>query len=190
MRKLYLILLFSFIIANNDRSYKLDNESSNLLWKAKKVTGAHWGDIKLKKGMIKVDENGLPISGEFVVDMSTLRVLDAKGSPWGTNLENHLHSNDFFHTEKYPEAFLYITNSKKTDSGIIIIGEMIIKGIKNPIEFSSQLSFSADSAIANGKIDIDRTLFNIKYRSGKFFSDLGDKMIDDIFTIEFDIKGE
>tara|TARA_B100000214_G_C23971478_1_gene630383 strand:- start:2063 stop:2635 length:573 start_codon:yes stop_codon:yes gene_type:complete len=190
MRKLYFILLFSLLIAENDRSYKLDKKSSNLLWKAKKVTGAHWGDIELKKGIIKVDKDGLPISGEFVVDMSTIRVLDAKGSPWGINLENHLHSNDFFHTEKYPEAFFYITNSKKTDTGVIITGEMIIKGVKSPIEFSSRLSFSADIAIANGKIEIDRTLFNIKYRSGKFFSDLGDKMIDDIFTIEFDIKGE
>ena len=38
--------------------------------------------------------------------------------------------------------------------------------------------------------DIDRTLYNIQYKSGKFFADLGDRMIYDIFSIQFMVYAE
>jgi hypothetical protein len=41
-------------------------------------------------------------------------------------------------------------------------------------------------AKANGKLVIDRTLWGIRYNSGKFFADLADKAISD--SIEFNIK--
>jgi hypothetical protein len=40
---------------------------------------------------------------------------------------------------------------------------------------------------ANASFDIDRTEWDIKYGSGKFFQDLGDKMINDAFTVKFNI---
>jgi len=33
-------------------------------------------------------------------------------------------------------------------------------------------------------------LFDVKFRSGKFFTDLGDKMIYDEFTIDFEVKAD
>ena len=40
----------------------------------------------------------------------------------------------------------------------------------------------------SGEFNIDRTLFNIKYGSGKFFDDLCDRMIYDDFAIKFDLR--
>jgi len=34
------------------------------------------------------------------------------------------------------------------------------------------------------KIDIDRSKFGVKYGSNSFFDNLGDKAIDDVFTLE------
>ena len=39
--------------------------------------------------------------------------------------------------------------------------------------------------MATGTVDIDRTLYNVRYKSGKFFDNLEDKLIYDDFTIEF-----
>jgi hypothetical protein len=40
---------------------------------------------------------------------------------------------------------------------------------------------------ATAKITLDRTKFDIKYGSGKFFEGLGDKMIYDEFTIDVNL---
>jgi hypothetical protein len=39
---------------------------------------------------------------------------------------------------------------------------------------------------ANGKVTIDRTKWDIRYRSGKFFANLADEAISD--DIEFEMK--
>ena len=47
---------------------------------------------------------------------------------------------------------------------------------------------SQNNFTAEGSLDIDRTLYNIQYNSGKFFEDLGDKLINDDFTVEFKVQ--
>jgi hypothetical protein len=41
--------------------------------------------------------------------------------------------------------------------------------------------------VAIGETEIDRTKYDIRYGSGKFFEDLGDKMIYDTFTVKFKV---
>ena len=41
-----------------------------------------------------------------------------------------------------------------------------------------------------GKMEIDRSLYDVRFGSGKFFDNLGDKAINDIFTLEFMLKLE
>ena len=41
--------------------------------------------------------------------------------------------------------------------------------------------------IATGKVVVDRTLYGIKYRSGKYFPEIGNRLIYDNFTIEFNL---
>ena len=43
---------------------------------------------------------------------------------------------------------------------------------------------------AFAEMKVDRTLYDIKYGSGKFFEGLGDKVIDDEFIIKFKIAAE
>ena len=43
-------------------------------------------------------------------------------------------------------------------------------------------------AMASGTIDVDRTLYNIKYKSKSFFPDIGDKLIYNNFTLNFTIR--
>ena len=75
--------LTSFLFGGNEeKTYTIDLNKSKLRWVAKKLTGSHWGNIRLKSGIVNI-KNNLPISGEFIVDMKTIEVMDTKESIWG-----------------------------------------------------------------------------------------------------------
>ena len=58
--------LASFLFGGNEEKiYTIDLNKSKLRWVAKKLTGSHWGNIRLKSGIVKI-KNNLPISGEFL----------------------------------------------------------------------------------------------------------------------------
>ncbi|MAQ70179.1 MAG: lipid-binding protein [Flavobacteriales bacterium] len=156
--------------------YEVDSDKTIIEWLGKKPTGSHNGDIKLKKGSIKIDEKGNISAGNFIFDMTTINCTDLEGKP-KTNIEGHLKSEDFFNVEKFPEASFEIKESDdKKMSGILTM-----KNNSNPITFNytrtGPLEFKAEFIV-------DRTLYDIKYGSKSFFSDLGDKFINDDIEIK------
>lgn len=60
---------------------------------------------------------------------------------------------------------------------------MTIKGITQPVTFN----LVATNQNAKATFKIDRTKYDIKYRSGNFFEDLGDKMIYDEFELNVNL---
>lgn len=66
-----------------------------------------------------------------------------------------------------------------------VAADLTIKEITNRITFSTHLTAKQNSFLATANIKIDRTKWDIKYGSGSFFENLGDRMILD--DIEFDI---
>tara|TARA_Y100001954_G_scaffold215532_1_gene245911 strand:+ start:97 stop:675 length:579 start_codon:yes stop_codon:yes gene_type:complete len=192
MNKLIILTFFltSFSFGGNEeKTYTIDLTKSKLRWVAKKLTGSHWGNIRLKSGIIKVNNN-LPIAGEFIVDMKTIEVMDTKGSIWGKKLQSHLHSKDFFDTKNYPEAKLSIKKATMRNGRFMIDADLSIKSIMHPIEFVCEIIQSGDLASARGKMEIDRTLYDVTYRSARYFPNIGDRMIHDIFTVYFEIDAK
>tara|TARA_B100001250_G_scaffold411584_1_gene440596 strand:- start:2933 stop:3505 length:573 start_codon:yes stop_codon:yes gene_type:complete len=188
MRNTFIILLsFSFLFSGDEKTYSVDLESSRLKWTATQVTKSHWGYISMKEGNIIIDGKNI-ISGEFQVDMTSIVVRDMDESPWRTKLENHLKSSDFFNVEKFPISQLTITKVSFNQVAFNVMGDITIRGITHPVEFPAIIQFSDSGPRATGQIKIDRTLFDVNFRSGKFFTDLGDKMIYDDFTIDFELK--
>ena len=120
--------------------------------------------------------------------MNSIVVRDMDESPWRTKLENHLKSIDFFNVEKFPTSKLTITKVSFNQGAFKVMGDLTIRGITHSVEFPAIINFSDLGPRATGQIKIDRTLFDVNFRSGKFFTDLGDKMIYDEFTIDFEIK--
>ena len=57
------------------------------------------------------------------------------------------------------------------------------------MEFTYEVAKTENGAVLTGNIVVDRTLYDIKYGSGKFFEDLGDKTIYDEFDLGFTITG-
>ena len=71
-------------------------------------------------------------------------------------------------------------------SSYTIVADLTIKGITHTIDFVADVNINKLEFSATAKIKIDRTQWDIKYHSGNYFKDLGDKLILD--EIEFDIS--
>lgn len=174
-----ILLLSSFMISSQE--FELDIQKSNLKWSGKKITNSsHNGSIKFKSGMV-VFANDLIKSGKFIVDMTSMNVEDLKGSS-KERLEGHLRSDDFFSVESFNESTLKITSSVKNGEGLKVFGELIIKGIASDVEFEmNKTEYGWSSSLT-----FDRSKHNVRYGSGSFFDNLGDKLILD----EIELQGE
>ena len=149
-------------------------------WVGKKVTGSHEGNISIKEGHIHFDDNAFT-GGNIVIDMSTIECTDLDGDS-KQNIENHLSSDDFFGVKKYPTANLEVISAEKvkySKNKYRVKGILEIKNIKNDVEFEVVI----DNSLAKVELVIDRTKYDIKYGSGSFFDNLGDKMIYDDFNL-------
>ena len=168
----------------------VNTEKSNIDWKGEKVTGEHTGTIKLSNGTLEMKDGKLK-GGEFVIDMTSLENTDLDGEYKG-KLEGHLKSDDFFGVAKYPEATLKIKSVKETDKNGVynVTADLTIKGITHPITFTATLINTDGGIVANTNIIVDRSKYDVRYGSGSFFDNLGDKTIYDEFTLSVNLVSE
>lgn len=179
-----IITLFALNVSAE--TYQLNTQKSKLTWLGKKFTGQHNGTVELKSGTLEIEDGSIK-SGSFISNMKTIKVLDIKDPKWNKKLTTHLNSKDFFGTDKFPTSKFVIKKVEKSDKGHNITGDLTIKNTTKTITFPAQIHINGDLVTAKGKATIDRTKFNIKYKSKSFFSDLGDKFIYDDFEIGFDL---
>jgi polyisoprenoid-binding protein YceI len=185
MKKSLLFLVLSGLFLLNvmaQSKLTADTEKSKLLWLGEKVTGQHTGTINLQSGWINWQDNKI-VSGEFSIDMASMKDTEANA-----RLEGHLKSDDFFGVEKFPTAKLVITGSTPFDKGTgVVSGSLTIKGVTNPIEFKATTQKKEDGVWFFANIVVDRTKYNIRYGSGSFFDNLGDKTIYDEFKLKVNL---
>lgn len=173
---LALVAFVSFAV--NAQSKKVDVTKSTINWVGKKVTGSHEGTITLKEGAL-VFKGKKVVNGNFTVDMTTINTTDLEGKG-KANLDGHLKSDDFFGVEKFPTATLvFKTIGEKSNGVYAVTADLTIKGITHPIKFE----LTVNGNMASTTLKVDRTKYDIKYGSGSFFSDLGDKTIYDDFDL-------
>ena len=173
-------------------SLRVNTESSSMKWNAKKFGGEHYGTIKLAEGTLLVNGNKLS-GGSFTIDMTTIVVEDITRPDSNKKLTDHLKSDDFFSVEKFNSSNFKITKvspiakAKAGEPNYNITGDLTIKGITNPITFPAQVSINGKTAEAEARIVVDRTKYDIKYRSG-LIGTAADRIIDDTFTIDLKLQ--
>lgn len=170
--------------ANRSVAQKIDTEKSTVNWKGYKVTGEHAGTIGIQNGSLEFTDGALT-GGSFEIDMTSLTVTDLSGGMKG-KLEGHLKSADFFGVEKFPTATFVITKAypKGTPGDYKILGNLTIKESTKEIKFYASVKEVEGASVASAKITIDRTDFDVRYGSGNFIDNLGDKTIYDEFDLE------
>jgi polyisoprenoid-binding protein YceI len=176
--------------------YKVLPEQSDVKWIGKKVTGSHHGTIQLKSGELMV-ANGAVVGGKFTIDMTSIKDLDLTDPEYNGKLIGHLKSDEFFGVEKFPTSTFDIakvtpiSNAKAGEPNNTIEGNLTIKGITQPVSFPATIEVTNDTVMAAAKeIKVDRTLYNIRYGSKKFFASIGDKAINDEFLISVSLTAK
>lgn len=183
MKTKKIVLAFIIVLSSHAifaQKLEVNTKKSSIEWLGKKIGGQHEGNIQLQSGYFELKEDKI-IIGKFIVDMKTITNTDLEDEGYNQKLVDHLKSDDFFGVEKYPTANFVVTQSEKfRDGKATITGDITIKGKTESISFELLRTGNEYST----KIDIDRSKFNVRYGSNTFFDNLGDKAIDDIFTLD------
>ena len=172
----------------------VDTDKSNINWVGRKVTGMHEGRIQLQSGSVEFDDDRL-VSGVMIMDMSSIVVDDITNKAMNKRLQNHLESDDFFGVDNHPTARFEITEAElvRRDGkrGLYEVqGGLTIKGITKSYKMEVWIARGEAAASAEGMVQIDRTDFDIRYKSAKFFPGMGDRAIEDLFDIRFELMTE
>lgn len=163
--------------------YSIDTKETVLTWEGSMVLSfdeKHRGYVYTKKGELIIDKDQL-VGGTVEVNMNSIEYGDKenKNTP-----VKHLKSPDYFDVEKFPTATFSIT--KVVDAGggnSKVNGNLTIKGVTNPVTFPANIAIKDGIIYANGKVTIDRTQWDIRYASGKFYDNLADQAVSDEIDI-------
>lgn len=169
----------------------VDTDNSTVLWKGFKPTGSHNGSVGLKSGNIVV-ENGNIKSGDFTIDMTTIKVLDIPADkPGNADLAGHLSNADFFDVEKFPTAKFVVTSSEAKDGKVMVTGDLTIKGITKSVTIPATVSEAGGVVNFNSDtFKINRADFNVRYASKSFFDNLKNKFINDEVEMSFNVMAK
>jgi len=166
-------------------TYTADVDGSQIEWEAGKLTGNHTGYLNLAKGYVALNENNEIEGGEFVIDMSTITVTDLEGEQ-KANLEAHLKGTvedkegDFFNINKYPTGNFVVTGMEVADGKTWLQGNLTLLETTRNIKFPINMSLDGDKMILQSEaFEIDRTEWDINFRSKSIFPNIGDKVIYD-----------
>ena len=168
------ILLAIVLTTYNAQAQGKTIDNGVIAWKGSKITSdSHEGTMTISKGNLQFNGSALA-SGSITVDMNSIVCTDLSGA-YAKKLVGHLKSDDFFGVAEHPEATLEFTSPVPTQDGYKITGDFTIRGITHPETFILKLVENT----ATATLVIDRSKYNVKFRSGTFFENLGDKMIND-----------
>lgn len=171
--------------------YAVDPQASIVRWRGTEPLGdGHYGALRLSKGTLRFEETGRLAGGEFTLDMNSIEVEDLSG-PKRVKLESHLKDGDFFETNKYPEARFEITGVSPADeNGMVQIeGNLTMRDVTRPLRFPAMLRIDgAEFSGETPEFEIDRTQWNVTYRSG-LIGTLKNKLIDDAIKLRIQLKG-
>ena len=169
--------------------YVMDNDNSSIKWTGRELsTKSHYGSLQMKNGSLTVNTDGT-VNGIIKIDMTTIDCEDLQGRS-KASLERHLRSDDFFSVESHPIATLTFKSKGGIGAGnkLAFNGDLEIKGISHPISFESELKSVDPKVSALVDMTFDRSKYNVRFRSGTFFQNLGDKLIYDDIEISVDIR--
>ena len=97
MNRILLLMLIVFFNFTNgwSQTYTINLSKSSIHWVGEKITGQHDGAISISSGKLILNKDQL-ISGEFIIDMSSITCTDISNEQTNKKFIFHLKSDDFF----------------------------------------------------------------------------------------------
>lgn len=177
-------------------TYIIDPQASEVKWKGSKPTGEHNGIVPISAGSVTVADGNIT-GGTVEINMDGITVLDQQGDS-KAKLEAHLKGKeagkeeDFFNVDKYPKA-TYVINSatrleNDPDATHMLNGTLTIKDISKPVNFKAKVNIADNKLTASTpEFTVDRTEYDIKFKSQKFFNNLRDDFVNDEFKLQINV---
>jgi len=173
---------------------------SKVEWLGTKPTGTHYGTLSIKEGSLFVKDGELT-GGVFVLDMTSIVVLDIDDPKMNENLVGHLKSADFFLVDSFPTAtFKFSTVTPLESSTEVegkvnpthrIEGNLTMRGITRRVNFPAKIKIDEQGISAKTpQFVINRTEWNVNYGSKSVFANLKDNFIHDEIGITITIRTE
>lgn len=164
--------------------FKVDPTASVIEWQGEKPTGVHTGTIQIAEGTFHANDS-IVESGTFVIDMASINVTDLEGDD-KANLENHLKGTvegkegDFFNINEFPQAKFEVTGISQVNGQNMLQGNLTMKGETKNVEFPVNIDLNGEEIVLTSEtFTIDRTKWNINFKSKSVFDSLGDNFIND-----------
>ena len=194
INKIKIILLLALIqfSAKAQQRYQLDTKKSRVLWKVETV-GRHNGYLLFNKGTLDYSPKGEPSTGDFTMDMKSIRSTDRPTAAGRQEIDKELTTTGFFDTGAYPAATMSVIRIVPSPQPSVfrVNGNLTIKGITKPIEFNASINKNGDIVSVKANLSIDRTKWNIdlqeKPKQWDFLAAVKDKMIADDIMITLDL---
>ena len=101
-------------------------------------------------------------------------------------LIDHLASDDFFDSARFPEARYVIREGRfgpEATPGaaeLAVHGDLTLKDVTAPLAFAAAAGVAPDGTVgAQATVAFDRTLWNVQYGSGRLFRRLAGHLVND-----------
>ncbi|WP_337041482.1 YceI family protein [Emticicia sp. 17c] len=195
MKKLSLFLLFLATQAftqtkTADLTFKLLPDKSQIIWQGSPVVGGgHQGTMIVSAGNLITFPDGKVKGGNFIIDMNSIVNTDIKDEKGRKNLADHLKSEDFFDTKRFPVANFAITKviASAKPNEYTVTGNLTLRGSTNAIVFPATIYQDKTQIKAQGRISIDRTRWGVTYKAYNFLSQMKENMISNEIKIAVDL---
>lgn len=139
-------------------------EGSLVEWTGKKrfnIGNSHTGTFTVKSGNLQFEKGDLK-AGEFVIDMTSLKVLEKEPDE---GLLKHLNGNDFFATDKFKEAKFVITKAEKMENNQYnVSGNLTLRDSTKLVPaFPVTITMDGDKVTAEGSTAINRLDWGVNF---------------------------
>ncbi len=162
-------------------------KDARIQWTGAKITGEHTGGVSLKDGWLK-NRGGKVAEIYLEADMNSMTNDDVKSPEWNQKLVDHLKSDDFFGVSAHPVAKLHVHEITPVEgTEYVFVSDLTIKGTTKRVIFKGRMMTMDHGMHLKAELDVDRTDYNVRYNSGSFFENLGDKLIYDEFELDFNV---
>jgi polyisoprenoid-binding protein YceI len=142
--------------------WQLDVQKSKVLWNTD-MMGRHSGYFLFQSGNLEYSASGEPVRGTFQMDMNSIRSTDNPDETRRQGTDAELRTNHFFASEKYPLATMKVKKITRIDSSMNyhVAGDLTIKGITQPIEFTAAIDTKNNSSHITASVDMPHLLWNL-----------------------------
>jgi rhodanese-related sulfurtransferase len=168
----------------------VDLAESRVEWTGRNLLNKHSGLVPLTAGKL-LFRHGWLVAGEFTLDLTGLTCTDLADPQPNAVLVEHLKGDDFLDVARFPAAWFVLRKVEPVHGAtpgapnLRVTGDLTLKGATRPLAFLAAGGRTPEGRPAmQAAFALDRTLWNVRYGSGKFFQRLGRHLVNDLVELQ------